>query len=94
MRSDGEGLMKILKVIPYENAVAIEYEAQPGYPETFTMTWESLEVQLELRERTPDEMRRECVVLALMLLKQKVEAEAKEQENNTDLLDIANETLK
>lgn len=81
-------MLNILKVIEYEKAVAIEYEVERGYPDTFTRTWDELLLQLP-----PESTRAEAVVLAALLLKQKVDEANKEVGRNNDLLALVKKAV-
>ena len=81
-------MLNILKVIEYDKTVAIEFEVERGYPDTFTQTWEEL-----LRQLPPDSGRAECVVLAVLLLKQKYDGAGSKDKQATDLLDLAKKAL-
>lgn len=86
--------LTILKVIPYKDTLAIEFEVERGYPDTFSRTWAELEAMLEAKERTPEEFQRECVALASLLLKQKVEVNKASDPASSSLLDLAREGVK
>ena len=81
-------MLNILKVIEYDKTVAIEFEVERGYPDTFTMTWDELLLRLPRGSG-----RAECVVLATLLLKQKFEQKTGAQAQNSDLLSIARKAL-
>ena len=81
-------MLNVLKVIEYAKSVAIEFEVERGYPDTFTMTWDEL-----LRLLPLGSGRAECVVLATLLLKQKFEQKTGAQAQNGDLLSIAKKAL-
>ena len=82
-------MLNILKVLEYEKTVAVEYELVSGWPDTFTMTWDELLLQLP-----PESTRVEAVVLATLLLKQKVDTQEKVNKDSTSLLDLARSALK
>ena len=81
-------MLNILKVIEYDKTVAIEFEVERGYPDTFTMTWEEL-----LRQLPPDSGRAECVVLATLLLQQQVEGDGGKDKQSNNMLDLARKAL-
>ena len=81
-------MLNVLKVIEYAKTVAIEFEVERGYPDTFTMTWDELLLRLPL-----DSGRAECVVLATLLLKQKFGSNGSKDKQATDLLDIARKAM-
>ena len=81
-------MLTILKVIEYEKTVAIEFEVERGYPDTFTQTWEEL-----LRQLPPDSGRAECVVLATLLLQQREDAKVQGNKQGNEMLDLARKAL-
>ena len=81
-------MLNILKVIEYEKTVAIEYVTVGGWPDTFTMTWDELLLQLP-----PESTRVEAVVLAALLLKQRVDMQAQVKAESQDLTSLARKAL-